>query len=60
MEPHDARGKSLKCNMQMNPIRTPIAIDAKAADTIKHIIIDPTAPTKAVCQEKYLNVSTLR
>ena len=56
MEPHDARGKSLKCSIQINPIKTPIAIDANAAETIKHMIIDPTAPIRAVCHEKYLNV----
>jgi hypothetical protein len=56
IEPHEARGKSLRCSIQIKPIKTPIAIEAKAVETIKHIIIEPTAPIKAVCQEKYLNV----
>jgi len=37
-------------------MRTPIAIDAYDGETIKHMIIEPMAPTRAVCHEKYLNV----
>ena len=40
----------------MKPIRMPMAIEAKAAETIKHMMIEPTAPINAVCHEKYLNV----
>lgn len=40
----------------MNPMSTPIAIDAKAAETMKHMMIEPTDPISAVCHEKYLNV----
>jgi hypothetical protein len=42
--------------MAIRPVKIPIAIEANVVDTIKHMIIDPIAPTNAVCQEKYLNV----
>ena len=33
-----------------------MAIEADRAEIMKHMMIEPSAPIRAVCQEKYLNI----
>jgi len=40
----------------MRPVRIPMAIEADRAEIMKHMMIEPSAPIRAVCQEKYLNI----
>lgn len=55
MLPHSG-GKSLKYNITISAIKSPMAIDAYSTETIKVIVMQPIIPSKAVCHEKYLKV----